>query len=75
MWEFYLGALGAKFLALPERMSAALPRVDLVLGGGLKVDRVSVMVDMPPNTPVKTAPTYPHSQQDDVQKLLHDLPY
>ena len=35
-------------------MSAALPLIDLVLGGGLKVDRVSAMVDMPPNTPVST---------------------
>ena len=56
MWEFYLGG----FLALPERLAAAHPCRDLVAKGGLVIEHVFDMNDMPPSTPVKPAPTWPH---------------
>ena len=57
MWEFYLGG----FLALPERMAAAHACLTIQGTGGLVVDRVWDMTEMPPQKPVAIAPTWPKS--------------
>ena len=59
MWEFYLGG----FLALPERLPVALSCIELQSTGGMHVAEVFNMTSMPANTPVKPAPTYPHTPQ------------
>lgn len=60
MWEFYLSG----FLALPERMSAAHDCLTIQGTGGLVVDRVWDMTEMPPSKPVAIAPTWPKSDDE-----------
>eukprot|EP00729_Bicosta_minor_P017661 gene17661-24300_t len=55
MWEFYLGGI----LALPERLPAAWPCIDLAASGGLVIEKAWTMPAMPANTPVPPAPTDP----------------
>eukprot|EP01052_Picozoa_sp_SAG31_P033663 SAG31_NODE_3833_length_3838_cov_2.158866_3_plen_261_part_00 len=61
MWEFYLSG----FLALPERLAAAHECLSVQVTGGLVVDRVWDMTEMPPQKPVAIAPTWPTMNDED----------
>ena len=60
MWEFYLGG----FLALPERLAAAHECLSVQAAGGLVINKVWDMTEMPPQTPVAIAPTWLKSDDD-----------
>jgi hypothetical protein len=60
MWEFYLGG----FIALPERLAAAHECLSVQATGGLAIDKVWDMTEMPPQTPVAIAPTWQKSDDE-----------